>query len=414
MKVGGEYFRKRTVRDVPLDKQVVLLRADYNVPLDKETEKIADDYRLKASLPTLKYLLKERHAALVICSHLGRPDGKVVPVLSLKQVAQRLEELLKCPVKFVPTSIGDKVKVATKKLKPGEILLLENLRFHTEEEENDKAFAQSLARDSSARYFVQDGFGVVHRAHASTDAITQFLPSVGGLLLETEYEHILGAMKSPKRPLTAVLGGAKIADKIEVIDAFIKIADRIVIGGAMANTFLQYRGYNVGKSLVEPNEKKTLDRIYDDAIKKVGREKVDQFILLPSDVAVAQEITPKEPRKEVLIEGVHDQEIILDIGSQSVRKAEATIGHQGTVVWNGTLGYAEYLNFAYSSSRLALHLATNPKITSIIGGGDTADFVLDWDKRKGKSFTHVSTGGGASLELMSGKKLPGVEALLKA
>ena len=414
MKTGGKYFTKKTVRDVPLDGKTVLIRADYNVPLDKETGKIADDYRLKASLPTLRYLLEERHVALVICSHLGRPDGKVTPAFSLKQVAEHLSELLGKPVKFVSTSVGDKVKVATKKLQPGEVLLLENLRFHEQEEKNDTKFAKVLARDTHARYFVQDGFGVVHRAHASTDAITQFLPSVSGLLLENEYQHILGAMKSPKRPLTAVLGGAKIADKIEVIDAFIKIADKIVIGGAMANTFLQYRGYNVGKSLVEPDEKDTLDKIYDDAIAKVGREKIDQFIVLPSDVAVVQEISPKEPRKEVTISNVHDQEIILDIGSKSAKMTEETIGDHGTVVWNGTLGYAEYINFAYASSRLALHLATHPKITSIIGGGDTADFVLGWDKQKGKSFTHVSTGGGASLELMSGKKLPGVEALLKA
>lgn len=412
--MSGHYFHKKTVRDVPLDGKIVLIRADYNVPLNKQTGEIDDDYRLQASLPTLKYLVEERNVALVVCSHLGRPDGHVVPALSLRPVAKRLEELLGRPVKFVSSSIGDKVKVATRKLRPGEILLLENLRFHSEEESNDSNFARKLARDSHARYFVQDGFGVVHRAHASTEAITQFLPSVAGLLLENEYQHILGAMKSPRRPLTAVLGGAKIADKIEVIDAFIKIADRIVIGGAMANTFLQYRGYKVGKSLVEANEKATLDRIYEDAAKKVGQEKVDQFILLPSDVAVVQEITPKEPRKEVAISSVHDKEIILDIGTKSITRAEKAIGATGTVVWNGTLGYAEYLNFAYASSRLALHLAKHPDIISIIGGGDTADFVLGWDKQKGKSFTHVSTGGGASLELMSGKRLPGVEALLKA
>ncbi len=414
MKKSGQFFTKKTVRDVPLDRQVVLVRADYNVPLDKETGKIADEYRLTASVPTLKYLLEERDAAVVVCSHLGRPDGKVVPALSLKQVAERLEELLGRPVQFLSVSLGDKVKVATKRLRPGEILLLENLRFHPEEEANDRTFAKYLARDTHAKYFVQDGFGVVHRAHTSTAAITEFLPSVAGLLLESEYQHILGAMQSPKRPLTAVLGGAKIADKIEVIDAFVEIADHIIIGGAMANTFLNYRGYGVGQSLVEDDQSKVLDKIYHSAINKVGKENVDQFIILPTDVAVAEEMSPKQPRKEVAIDSVHDAERILDIGTHSVHRAEQVIGRSGTVVWNGTLGYAEYVHFSYASARLALHLAKNSQITSIIGGGDTADFVLHWDKQKGKSFTHVSTGGGASLELMSGKRLPGVEALLKA
>jgi phosphoglycerate kinase len=414
MKKSGQFFKKRTVRDVPLDGQVVLVRADYNVPLDKESGKIADDYRLWASVPTLKYLLEERDAAVVVCSHMGRPDGAVVPALSLKQVATRLEELLGRPVKFLDASLGDKVKVATKNLRPGEILLLENLRFHPEEEANDRTFAKYLAKDTHAKYFVQDGFGVVHRAHASTAAITEFLPSVGGLLLESEYQHILGAMQSPKRPLTAVLGGAKIEDKIEVIDAFIKIADHIVIGGAMANTFLKYRGYNIGQSLAEGDQTKVLDKIYHDAIDKVGKENVDQFIILPTDVAVAEELSPKQPRKEVSINAVHGQERILDIGTHSIHRSEQIIGKSGTVVWNGTLGYAEYVNFSYASARLALHLAKNRQLSSIIGGGDTADFVLHWDKQKGKSFTHVSTGGGASLELMSGKRLPGVEALLKA
>lgn len=409
--MSGHYFNKKTVRDVPLDGKIVLLRADYNVPLDSNGN-IADDFRIVSSIPTLRYLTEERGCRVIIISHLGRPKG-VDTNLSLKLVAGRLQKLIDKKVQFVPVCIGDKVKVAAKKMSSGSIILLENLRFHDEEEANTTSFARQLAQDSQAAYFVQDGFGVVHRAHASTSAITQFLPSVGGLLLEREYQSIEGAMNHPKQPLTAVLGGAKIADKIELIDRFIKIADHIVIGGAMANTFLQYKGFNIGKSLTEPDEKEIIDTIYADVAKKVGLERIDEFLLLPTDVAVAQKIDKKEPRKEVSVGNVHDQEIILDIGSKSVESIEKCIGKTGTVIWNGPLGYAEILNFAYSSARLALHLAKHPEINSIIGGGDTADFVIDWDKQKGKSFSHVSTGGGASLELMSGKKLPGVEALLK-
>lgn len=409
---GLNYFKKKTVRDVPIDGKTILLRADYNVPIDTNGN-IADDYRIVSSIPTIKYLTEERGCKVVIISHLGRPKG-ADPHLSLKLVAGRLQKLIKKPVKFVPACTGDKVSVTAKKMAPGEIILLENLRFHSEEEANDEHFARKLAKDSNAQYFVQDGFGVVHRAHASTSAITHFLPSVGGLLLEREYRSIEGAMLHPKQPLTAVLGGAKIADKIELIDRFIDIADHIVIGGAMASTFLQYKGFSVGKSLVEPDEKAVIDKIYQDVAKKVGLDNIDNFLILPSDVAVAQKIDKKQPRKEVEAGNVHDQEIILDIGTKSMNRIEKYIGKRGTVIWNGPLGYAEILNFAYSSARLALHLAKNSDITSIIGGGDTADFVLDWDKQKGKSFSLVSTGGGASLELMSGKKLPGVEALLKA
>lgn len=405
-----DYFNKKTVRDVPLDGKTVLVRADYNVPLDSSGN-IADDYRIVSSVPTIRYLAQERGCKVVIISHLGRPKG-VDKKLSLKLAAGRLQRLIGKPVKFIPASIGDKVKVATKKMAPGEIIVLENLRYHPEEEENDPHLARQLAHDSHAKYFVQDGFGVVHRAHASTSSITQFLPSVGGLLLEREYQSIEGAMKHPKKPLTAVLGGAKIADKIELIDKFIKIADQIIIGGAMANTFLLYKGVAVGKSLVDPDEKVIIDKIYQDVAKKVGLHKVDEFLYIPTDVAVAQKIDAKQPRKEVNVHKVQENEIILDIGTHSENEIEKRIGKSGTVIWNGTLGYAEILNFAYSSARLALHLAKNPDITSIIGGGDTADFVLGWDKQKGKSFSHVSTGGGASLELMSGKKLPGVEALM--
>lgn len=410
---GHNYFHKKTLRNLPLDAQTVLLRADYNVPMH-ENGTIADDYRLTQSLPTLRYLLKERGCKIVIISHLGRPKGVVNQKYSLAPLARHLQKLLGQKVSFVDDCVGDKVSVASKNLQSRQVLLLENLRFHAAEEANDEHFAKQLATSSQAAYFVQDGFGVVHRAHASTSAITNFLPSVGGLLLEREYQHILGALHAPRRPLVAILGGAKIADKIELIDSFIPKADATIIGGAMANTFLQYKGYNMGKSLVELHEKKTLDRIYKDVAQKVGLEAIDQFMLLPSDVAVAERIEAHQPRKEVLVNNIHSQEIALDIGMNSVKAIEAVLQKAGTVIWNGTLGYAELKHFQLASAYVAAAIASNSHLISIIGGGDTADFVLNWDTKKGASFSHISTGGGASLELMAGKKLPGVEALIKA
>jgi phosphoglycerate kinase len=404
-------FHKKTLRDVPLDGQVVLLRADYNVPLTKNG-KIADDFRITHSVPTIEYLMKAG-CKIVACSHLGRPDGKRVPEESLRPVAKRLGTLLKKPVKFVPQCVGDQVKVAVKQMKPGEVILLENLRYHIEEEKNDKKFAKRLAEDSGARYLIQDAFGVVHRKHASTDAITHYLPSVSGLLLEKEMTTILGVMSHPKRPLVAVLGGAKVSDKIQVIDNLIALADQIIIGGAMANTFLKYRGVAVGKSKVEDDEGPLIHRIYELARKKVGAEKVDDFILLPTDVAVAPEVGPGQRRKIVDVGQVEPDDYILDLGTRSI---EAMLDHTKgakSVVWNGTLGVAEYVAFAYGSAKLALSLAEHKdQVFSLIGGGDTADFVVHWDPKKGRSFGHVSTGGGASLDLMAGEVLPGVAALM--
>lgn len=404
-------FFKETINSVPLEGQTVLVRADYNVPL-KPDGSIADDFRIRASLPTVKKLLK-KGCKVVIISHLGRPEGRD-PKLSLEPVAQRLAQLLGEPVRFVDQTIGDKVRMAIKRAPRRSVIVLENLRFYPEEEANDSHFAHSIAVDSGARYFVQDGFGVVHRAHASTAAITQCLPSVAGLLLEREYSTITQAMKAPKRPLVAVMGGAKVSDKIAIIKAFINVADTIIIGGAMANTFLAYRGDDMGKSMVEPNEKTILDEIYAAATAKVGKKRLDDFLVLPSDVAVGKAINTAEPRREVAANQLEDDDIALDIGLKSIEKAVRIIVGAKTVVWNGTLGYAELPNFAHGSARVALALATHRSIVSIIGGGDTADFAIHWDARNGGSFSHVSTGGGASLELMSGEKLPGVESLLDA
>lgn len=406
------HFPKKTLRDVPLDQQTVLVRVDYNVPLD-ENGKIDDDYRIVSSLPTIRALIK-RHCRVVLCAHLGRPDGKVSSRESLEPIAKHLSGLLSQTVHFVSDCVGDKVHQAVKRLERGDILLMENLRFHAGEEANDPLFAEALAKSSGANYFVQDGFGVVHRAHASTDAVTRFLPSVAGLLLEKEHTMITGAMSHPERPLTAIMGGAKISDKIGLIERFVKVADQIVIGGAMANTFLKYHGYPIGVSIHEDGLNDVMDRIYL-AVKKKGVDP-NTFLLLPRDVAVAPSADADERRVIVSREDVGENEMILDIGTDSIHAATEAIKNSHTVIWNGTVGYAEQSQFAHGSAQIALALAQhNETVTSVVGGGDTADFVLHWDTaQKGASFDHVSTGGGASLELMAGLTLPGIAALMDA
>lgn len=404
-------FFKQTIRDLPtqLHGQVVLVRADYNVPLEKDGS-ISDDLRIKASVPTLRYLLKHG-AKIVIMSHLGRPEGKDA-ALSLEPVATRLSELLEKEVQFIDDCIGEKVYQGVRRAPKNSVILLENLRFYKEEEADDEAFAKNIAKSTQAHYFVEDGFGVVHRAHASTHAITLLLPSVAGLLLEREYTKITNAMKTPERPLVAVLGGAKVSDKIEVVERFVEIADTILIGGAMANTFLAYKGVEIGASKAERDQQDTLDRIYAAAKKKVGEGKVDDFIVLPSDVAVAPEVDASYTRTLRSIKNIEPADRALDIGDMSIERFTKIASEAKTVIWNGPLGVDELPEFSHASARLCLALASHPDIESIIGGGDTADFVLKWDGDGGKSFSHVSTGGGASLDLMAGKKLPGVESLL--
>jgi phosphoglycerate kinase len=403
-------FFKLTIRDVPIDHQTVLVRADYNVPLNKKGE-IDDDLRIRANLQTLQYLI-DHHCKIVIIAHLGRPEGRDKS-LSLEPIGERLSKLIKHPVKFVDDCIGDKVVQAVKKTSSGTIIMLENLRFYKEEEADDEAFAKKIATATGARYFVQDGFGVVHRAHASTHAITLCIPSVTGLLVEKEYDMITEAMERPKRPFIAVIGGVKIDDKIGFIERLIERADKVIIGGAMANTFLNYKGHSMGASVMETDQNKELDRIYLAAHKKFD-ESIEEFLVLPTDVAVAKEINPKSKRRNVSLGEIGKDEKALDIGDASIETMVEDIQKAKTVIWNGTLGYAELPEFAHGSARLALALATQPDTTSIIGGGDTADFVLKWDAHDGKSFSHVSTGGGAGLELMAGQKLPGIESLLDA
>ncbi len=403
-------FFKQTIKDVPLHDQTVLVRADYNVPLSDDGS-ISDDLRIRASVPTIQYLL-DQGCRVVIMSHLGRPEGRDTS-LSLEPVAVRLQELLGRDVQFIDDCIGENVYQGVRRSPKNSVILLENLRYYPEEEQDDHEFAKQLAKHSHAKYLVQDGFGVVHRAHASTHAITLFLPAVAGLLLEREYVTITEAMENPKRPLVAVLGGAKVSDKIEVVDRFVHIADTLLIGGAMANTFLDYKGYSVGSSKVEEGQKQTLDKIYADAHAKVG-ERVDEFIVLPTDVAVAPEVNDQQKRTIRSIKSIQPEDKALDIGDLSIEQFASIIAKAQTVIWNGPMGVDELQEFSHGSARLCLALATHPQITSIVGGGDTADFVLKWDGNGGSSFTHVSTGGGASLDLMAGKKLPGVESLLDA
>lgn len=404
-------FFKKTIRDVPLEGTTVLLRADYNVPLTDDG-RVHDDFRIRASLPTVKRLLKDG-CKVVIVSHLGRPDSRD-PKLSLEPAALRLAELLGEPVRFVDQTVGDKVRMAVKRAPKRGVIVLENLRFHGEEEANDEAFARQLAKDSGARYFVQDGFGVVHRDHASTAAITLFLPSVAGLLLEKEYVSIVGAIKHPKHPLVAVMGGAKVSDKIQVVDELVGVADQLLIGGAMANTFLAARGQDVGASKREDDQTEVIERIYETVRAKVGPDHENDFLKLPTDVVTAKSIDQPATHQTKALTEVEADDMILDIGPQTVQTFVAAIETAGTVIWNGTLGYAELAVFAKASAAIAETLAAHPSVDSIIGGGDTADFVLHWDRKKGGSFHHVSTGGGASLELMAGEKLPGIEHLLDA
>ncbi len=405
-------FFKQTIHDLPLHHGKhyrVLIRVDYNVPL--KDGKVDDDLRIRAGLPTLKYLL-DRGCSLVLISHLGRPEGHDLE-FSLEPAAKRLGELIGKEVIFVDDIVGDAAYQAVKKAPQGSIVMLQNLRFDPREEEDDEGFAKGIARAAQADYFVQDGFGVVHRAHASTHAITMELPSVAGLLLEKEYVTITEAMENPKRPFVSILGGAKVSDKVQVVERFVNLADTVLIGGAMANTFLAYKGVTLGKSKVEADQKETLDGVYAAAHAKVG-EAADDFVVLPTDVAVAKEVNDAEPRTVRRVKDVKTDEMALDIGPDTIEKFCKVIESAGTVIWNGPVGMSEFPNFAHGSARIALSLATHSDITSIVGGGDTADFVLKWDAKKGGSFTHVSTGGGASLDLMAGKKLPGVESLLEA
>ncbi len=406
----------KTIKDIDIAGKNVLLRADYNVPLD-ESGAITDDYRIKQAIPTLKYLL-EQDCRVVIISHLGRPEGERNPKYSMRPVAERLEELVDREV-----ALADDVDTVDSQ--ENQITLLENLRFWPEETGNDSDFAKKLA--GLGEVFVQDGFGVVHRAHASTDAVTRHMDqNVAGLLLAREIEVITNAMENPERPLVAIFGGAKISDKIGVIERFIDKADKILIGGAMANTFFAYSGNNVGKSLYESKQSEVIDKLLHKVLEKEDTDckackdlsshgdllAAQHTIELPSDVAVANSVDDTQRRVIVETDKVADDEYILDIGTDTIKNYQNILSQAGTVIWNGPLGYTELDEFANGSNHIAATLKEHKdSIETIIGGGDTAGFIVHWDPDKGDSFTHISTGGGAALDLMAGEKLPGVEAL---
>ncbi len=426
-------FNKKTINDVDLDGKTVLLRADFNVPLDKNGE-ISSDFRIAQSIPTIKSLL-EKNCKIVICSHLGRPESSDDKQFSLKPVAKSLSKLLDQPVLFASDCIGESVEKAARELEHREILLLENLRFHKEEESNDENFAAELVKASGAEVFVQDGFGVVHRAHASTDAVARLLPSYSGLLLEKEVNTILEVMHNPKRPLMAIIGGAKISDKIEIINKFIEIADIVAIGGAMANTFLLASGVEVGESLVDKDELE----IARDIASKAREEslKRDFVFYLPQDGVVSTKIDSKTTTRIVDWDAqiiadieaypskpkpsaskVAKNEMILDIGPFSGAFIAGAIQMVDTVVWNGTMGVSEIPAvhdpigpFAHGTEIVIDALAGRwgHKPFSLLGGGDTTAYTEN--RGLNDMFNHVSTGGGASLELMSGKVLPGVNVL---
>lgn len=424
-------FTKKTIRDIDLRGKRVLMRADYNVPLNEDGT-IADDYRIQQSLDTVKALL-DQDVKLVICSHLGRPEGPHDKKCSLRPVAKRLSELLDQDVQFAEDCVGADAEKAANALEPRQILLLENLRFHPQEEANDDGFAAELAK--LGEIFVQDGFGVVHRAHASTEAVTHHLPSVSGLLLEKEVDCITRVMDTPERPLMAIVGGAKISDKIEVLNRFIDIADFVAIGGAMANTFLAAEGIDIAKSKYEPNDVPIAKDILAKAREKAKQERFIFYV--PQDGVVASSLDkntrtrivdwdahifaqvesyPKQPPENSRV--IEESEMILDIGPFSGAFIAGGIQLANTVVWNGTMGVTETQAlqgpvgpFAHGTELVidAMLGDYGHRPFSLVGGGDTVSYI---EQRKlTASFNHVSTGGGASLELMAGRKLPGVEAL---
>ena len=388
-------MNKQTVKDILWAGKRALVRCDFNVPLDEEGN-ITDDTRIRAALPTIQYLL-EKNAMVILCSHMGRPKGVVVESLRLDPVAARLSELLGVSVTKLDDCVGDAVRASVASMGPGEVILLENLRFHTEETRNDPLFAKKLAE--LADVYVNDAFGAAHRSHASTVGVAEHLHAVAGFLLEREIEFLGGALENPKHPFVAILGGAKISDKIAVIRNLLTKADVLLIGGGMANTFLKAKGYEMGDSLVE-----------DDSVELAGTliAEAGENLLLPVDVVVADDFSAEANKKTIPADGVEEGWRVLDIGPETVDLFSERIKDAGTIMWNGPMGVFELEPFAVGTFGVAKALAESGA-TTIIGGGDSAAAV----RQCGLSdeMTHISTGGGASLEFMEGKELPGIAAL---
>lgn len=392
-------MNKKTVRDMEVNGKRVLVRVDFNVPLDPQTGVIADDTRIRVALPTIKYL-RDKKAKVILCSHLGRPKGREEG-MSLSPVAQRLSQLLGQPVKMSHDCIGPQVEQAAASLAEGETLMLENLRFHPEEEKNDPAFAQALAR--LADLFVNDAFGTAHRTHASTVGITQYLPSVAGFLIEKELEIMEKALNDPARPFAALIGGAKVSDKMGLLENMLDKVNTLMIAGGMGATFLKSFKYNMGESLVEEEKVGLAQQLVDKAAEK------GVHLLLPSDVVVANRFDPHAKSKTVSIANVPSGWYVMDIGPKTIKLFEAKLRKCKTIIWNGPVGVFEFPKFRKGTSAIAGVLA-HLDATTIIGGGSTAEAVAEMGLVH--KVTHVSTGGGASLRLLEGKPLPGIAALL--
>ncbi|MBA7618902.1 Phosphoglycerate kinase [subsurface metagenome] len=391
---------KMSVRDIEVSGRRVLVRVDFNVPLDEKTGTITDDSRIRAALPTIKYLI-ERGTRVILCSHLGRPEGKVVESLRLTIAAQRLSQILGKQVGITRDCIGSETEKSVESLKSGDILLLENLRFHSAEEMDSPVFARALAR--LADIYVNDAFGTSHRSHASIVKITDYLPSVAGLLLDKELETLGSILKDPAHPFGGIVGGAKVSDKVGMLENIVSKVDFLLIGGGMAATFLKAKSYEVGLSLVEEERLDTAAKLMEEATNNGVR------LLLPLDVVVAAEINAEAKGEIVLIENILPHQRIVDIGQQTIKNFYKELRRCKTVFWNGTMGIHEIPQFAQGTLAIAKLLA-NLKATAIIGGGSTSEAVTNMGLAN--KMTFVSTGGGASLRLLGGQELPGVEALL--
>ena len=390
---------KKTIQDISVKGKKVFVRADYNVPQDKAGQ-ITDDTRIRATLPTLKALLV-KGGAVIIASHLGRPKGQVNQEFTLRPVADRLSELLEKPVKFASDCEGPEAEAAAAALQPGEILLLENLRFHSEEEANDPVFSAQLAK--LADIGVNDAFGVSHRAHASVEGITKYLPMVAGLLMEKEIQFLGQAVGNPVRPYGAIIGGAKVSDKIAVIENLLDKADVLIIGGGMANTFLAAKGYETGASLVEADKIELAKELMAKA------EVTGTQLLLPTDLVVADKFAADANFKVVADSEIPKGWMALDIGPDSVATFKVALATCKTIVWNGPMGVFEMPNFAGGTMALAHAVANAKDAVTIVGGGDSVAAIEQ--SGQADKISHISTGGGASLEFLEGKSLPGIAAL---
>ena len=392
-------MNKKTIKDIDIKGKRVLIRVDFNVPFEKGTTKISDDTRIVGALPTIKYAI-EKGAKVVLMSHLGRPDGMVKEELRLAPVAKRLSELLERPVIAAKDCIGEEVKKQVASMKNGDVILLENLRFHKEEEENDPNFAKELSLLGDV--YVNDAFGTAHRAHASTEGVTKYLPGVAGFLIEKEIEYLGNALNNPKRPFVAILGGAKVSDKIGVINNLWGKVDKIIVGGAMAYTFMKATGQNVGASKVEADKLDIAKNILEEAKKR------NVELLLPVDHIMADKFDKNANTEISSGVNIKDGWLGLDIGPKTVKLfSDALVGAK-TVVWNGPMGVFEMDKFDKGSLGVA-QAVVNSKAVSIIGGGDTASCIAKFGLTD--KMSHISTGGGASLEYMEGRVLPGIAAL---